>query len=156
MPSGQGARHGMVKLGVRRNRLRRRTRILNAAAMSITDSLVQHRGVGTNHNVALMGNVTISQKNEVNTEETVHSAADEATHQNDDEVKALQEFKETKSVSAAGLKSKIEHKEHVDDVDADFCFLQSLVPDMKKLSDRKKLKFKELIISSIGRLLEED
>jgi hypothetical protein len=141
-----------------------------------------------NHNVALMGDVvTISQKNEEETEGTVRSAADETTHHNHDEVKAPQQFKETvspisqknegktegnlcsaadetthpshddvkepKSLSAAGLKSKTEHKEQDD---ADFCFLQSLVPDLKKLSDRKKLKFKELIISSIRRLLEED
>jgi hypothetical protein len=169
VPSGQGAWPG-TKLGARINRFRGRTRIRNAAAKSTTDSLVQHRRgdryynvalmgdrtVVRNHNVDLMGDVeTISQKKEEKTEGTVSSVADETTHQNHDEVKAPQEVKETISVSAAGLKSKTEHKEH-DDGDADLCFLQSLVPDMKKLSDRKKLKFKELIISSIGQLLEED
>jgi len=114
------------------------------------------RRVGMNHNLTLMGDeVTISQNNEVKTEGSARSVADETAHQNHDEVKAPQEFKETKSVSPAGLKPKTEHKEHDDD-NADFCFLQSLVPDMKKLSDRKKLKFKELIISSISQLLEED
>jgi hypothetical protein len=170
VPSGQGAWQGTVKLGVRINRFRGRTRISNAAAKSMTDSSVQHRRggrfydvtlmgdgtVGRKHNVDVMGDVeTIGQKNEEKTEGTVSSVADEKTHQNHDEVIVLQEDKETISVSAAGLKSKTEHKER-DDSDADFCFLQSLVPDMKKLSDRKKLKFKELIISSIGQLLEED
>jgi len=169
-PSGQGARQGTVKLGVRINRFRGRTRIWNAAAKSTTDSLVQHRRgdryynvalmgdrtVGRNHNVDVMGDVeTISQKNEEKTEGTVSCVADETTHQNHDEVKAPQEVKETISASTAGLKSKTEHKEH-DDCDADSCFLRSLIPDMKKLSDKKKLKFKELIISSIGQLLEED
>jgi hypothetical protein len=171
VPSGQGARQGTGKLGVRINRFRGRTRRMwNPAAKAMTDTLVQHRRggryynvasmgdrtVGRNHNVDLMGDVeTISQESEDKTEGTVSSVADEKTHHNHDEVKAPQEVKETISVSAAGLKSKTEHKEH-DDGDADFCFLQSLVPDMKKLSDRKKLKFKELIISSIGQLLEED
>jgi len=115
------------------------------------------RRVGMNNNVALMGDVvTVSQNNEVKTERTACSVTDETAHQNHDEVKAPQEFKETKSVSAAGLKPKTEQKEHDDDDDddADFCFLKSLVPDMKKLSDRKKLKLKELIISSISQLLK--
>ena len=135
-------------------------------------AIMGDRRVGTNDNVAIMGDrrvgtnddvvivedvVTISQKNEVKTEGTVCCVADETTHQNDYEVKAPQEFKETKSVSAAGLKPKTEHKVlDGDDNAADFCFLQSLVPDMKKLSDRKKLKFKALIISSMGQLMEED
>jgi len=114
------------------------------------------RTVGRNYNVDLMGDVeTVGQKNEEKTEGTVSSVADETTHQNHDEVKVPQEVKEIISASTAGLKSKTEHKEH-DNGDADSCFLQSLVPDMKKLSDRKKLKFKELIISSIGQLLVED
>jgi len=154
VPSGRGARQGTVKRGVRKRILRRRGRILNAAAMSITGSLVQHRRGGRNNNVAVMGDVvTISQSNVVKTEGTVCSVADETTHQNHDEVKELQELKTPTSVSAAGLKPKTEHKEQDD---ADFCFLQSLIPDMKKLSDRKKLKFKQLILSSIGQLLDED
>ena len=182
MLSGRGARQGTVKRGVRKRILRRRGRILNAAAMSITGSLAQHRRGGRIHNVALMGDrrvgtndnvtllgdgrvgtndnvtlmgdvVTISQNHVVKTEGTVCSVADETTHQNHDEVKELQELKTPTSVSAAGLKPKTEHKEQDD---ADFCFLQSLIPDMKKLSDRKKLKFKQLILSSIGQLLDED
>jgi hypothetical protein len=121
--------------------------------------------------------VTIGQYNAEETEVTACFASDEATHQNHDEVKepqeikepqevkasqeviepqeviAPQEVKETISVSAAGLKLMTEQKEQDH---ADFCFLQSLVPDMKKLSDRKKRKFKELMLSSIGQLLEED
>jgi hypothetical protein len=131
-------------------------------------AIMGDRRVGTNHNVAIMGDrrvgmnnvtltgdVTISQNNEVKTEGTACCVSDETAHQNHDEVRVLQEFKKPKSFSAADLKSKTEHKEHCDD-NADSCFLQSLVPDMKKLSDRKKLKFKELIISSISHLLEEN
>jgi len=65
--------------------------------MSMTHSLAEHRGGGGNHNVALRGDVaTVSQKNEVKTEVTVRSSADETTHQNHDEVKALQECKKPK------------------------------------------------------------
>ena len=111
------------------------------------------RRFGTNNNVALTGDVvTISQNNEVKTERTVRCVASETSHQNHDETKVLQEFRKPKSFSAAGLKSKTEHKEHHD---ADFCFLKSLVPDMKKLSDRRRRKFKELIVSSIGQLLND-
>jgi hypothetical protein len=119
-----------------------------------------------NRKVALMEEVvTISQNNEEEIGVTVCFAADEATYQNRDEVKepqdvkapkeviAPQEVKETISVSAAGLKSMTEQKEQDH---ADFCFLQSLIPDMKKLSGRRKRKFKELIISSIGQMLDEE
>lgn len=104
MPSGQGARQGSVKRGVRRRILRIRARILNAAAMSITGSLAQHRRGGRNHNVAIMGDrrvgtndnmtlmgdvATVSQNNKVESEGTVRCAADQTTHQNHDEVKEL-------------------------------------------------------------------
>ena len=152
-----GTNHNVAEMDDRRVGLNR-----NVAIMG-------DRRVGTNHNVAIMGDrrvgmnnvtltgdvVTISQNNEVKTEGTACSVSDETAHQNHDEVRVLQEFKKPKSFSAADLKSKTEHKEHCDD-NADSCFLQSLVPDMKKLSDRKKLKFKELIISSISHLLDEN
>jgi hypothetical protein len=116
--SGQGAMQGPVNCGLSARELKRRAWMRRAVAKR-TDSLAQHRRGGMNHNVALMGDVvTISQKNELKTEGTVCSVADEETHQNHDEVKALQEFK-PKSLSAAGLKLKTEHKE---DDDADFCF----------------------------------
>jgi hypothetical protein len=237
IPSGQGARQGTVKLGMRPRIFKSRARWWNNAANSRNHSLAQHgrggryrnvaimddRSVKRNHNVTVMGGVTISQKEEeetegnvcsiadetshqnhdealmgdvviisqkkevktvetihsiadetahhnhdvalmgdlvtvnqkkeVNTEGTVRCAADETTHQTLDEVIEPQDFKKPVSVSAAELKSKTQHKEQDD---ADFCFLQSLIPDMKKLSNRKKLKFKELIISSISKLLEED
>jgi hypothetical protein len=57
----------------------------------MTHSFAEHREGGGNHNVALRGDIaTVSQKNEVKTEVTVCSNADETTHQNHDEVKALQ------------------------------------------------------------------
>jgi hypothetical protein len=54
--------------------------------------------------------VTVSRKNKEETEGTVCCAADGNAHQNHDVVKALQEFKELKSVSAAGLKSNSEQR----------------------------------------------
>jgi hypothetical protein len=97
VPSVRGARQGTWNSGVRRRRFRRKNRIWNAADMSMTHSLAQHRGGGGNHSVALREDVaTVSQKNEVETEVTVRSTADETTHQNHDEVKALQECKKPK------------------------------------------------------------
>jgi hypothetical protein len=96
VPSVRGARQGMGNSGMRR-RFRKRNTIWNAAAMSMTHSSAQHRGGGGNHNMALRGDVaTVSVKNEVKTEVTLCSTAEETTHQNHDEVKALQECKKPK------------------------------------------------------------
>jgi hypothetical protein len=99
-----------------------------------------------------------SPKNEEATKGTECCAAGENTCQNHSEVQAPQEFKKLKSDSAVDLKSnflksKTEHKEHDD---ADLHFFQSLIPDVKKLSDRRKLKFKQLIMSSLSDLLDEE
>jgi hypothetical protein len=131
----------------------------DAGAISLTDCVGQRIRFGSNHGATLMGDVEdTSPKNEEATEGNERCAADENARQNRDEATAPQEFEKPKSVSATGivsdfLKSKTEHK---DRDFADLCFLQSLIPDMKKLSDRRKRKFKQFVLFSMSKLLDEE
>ena len=119
----------------RRKRLFQNIRWVNPDAISLTDCVGQRTRFGSNHGGTLMGDVEdTSPKNVEATEGNERCAADENACQNRDEATAPQEFKEPISVSATGivsdfLKSNTEHK----DCDfADLCFLQSLIPGMKK------------------------
>jgi hypothetical protein len=145
-----------VRWGNRRRR--RRMRAPNFEYVPFPDDVSQQIRFGSNRDATLMGDLEgSSPRHGEAAEGTQSSAANANTGQNCDAFQAQPVFKKLKSDSALDresycLKSKTEHQEHDD---ADHCFLQSLIPDMKKLSERRKRKFKQLIMSSMCTLLDE-
>lgn len=116
----------------------------------VTDCTCQHKRVGSNPDATLKGDAEDVSENEETTEETKVPLSDDNPNRYRDEVKESKQFRKSKSVSSAdrGPEPTIhlpKSETVTTDLDADFCFLQAVIPYMQERWQSTERRFKEAI-----------